>query len=137
MSHTAKGSTGNGAFRIRLMPRVRRRLFRGGEWKDEVRAHKGRRAEDAQAGKSMSFGTRNVQSSHARCCDIVYSGNSKRKRGCLMDVVGVGLNAADTVIPLPEYPDQGSKVEFHSVSVLPGGQVASAMVACQTWGLRT
>lgn len=54
-----------------------------------------------------------------------------------MDVVGVGLNAADTVIPLPEYPDQGSKVEFHSVSVLPGGQVASAMVACQTWGLRT
>lgn len=54
-----------------------------------------------------------------------------------MDVVGVGLNATDTVIPLPQYPAQGSKVEFHSVSVLPGGQVASAMVACQRWGLRT
>ncbi len=54
-----------------------------------------------------------------------------------MDVVGVGLNATDTVIPLPQYPAQGSKVEFHSVSVLPGGQVASAMVACQSWGLRT
>lgn len=54
-----------------------------------------------------------------------------------MDVVGVGLNATDTVIPLPQFPASGSKVEFHSVSVLPGGQVASAMVACQRWGLRT
>lgn len=54
-----------------------------------------------------------------------------------MDVVGVGLNATDTVIPLPQYPGCGSKVEFHSVSVLPGGQVASAMIACQRWGLRT
>ncbi|HUY82775.1 MAG TPA: PfkB family carbohydrate kinase [Acidobacteriaceae bacterium] len=54
-----------------------------------------------------------------------------------MDVVGVGLNATDTVIPLPQHPASGSKVEFHSVSVLPGGQVASAMVACQSWGLRT
>jgi sulfofructose kinase len=52
-----------------------------------------------------------------------------------MDVVGVGLNATDTVIPLPQFPESGSKVEFHSVSVLPGGQVASAMVACQHWGL--
>ncbi|HTV03984.1 MAG TPA: carbohydrate kinase family protein [Acidobacteriaceae bacterium] len=54
-----------------------------------------------------------------------------------MDVVGVGLNATDTVIPLPEFPASGSKVEFHSASVLPGGQVASAMIACQRWGLRT
>lgn len=54
-----------------------------------------------------------------------------------MDVVGVGLNATDTVIPLPQHPASGSKVEFHSVSVLPGGQVASAMMACQLWGLRT
>ena len=52
-----------------------------------------------------------------------------------MDVVGVGLNATDTVIPLPQYPASGAKVEFHSVSVLPGGQVASAMVACRHWGL--
>lgn len=54
-----------------------------------------------------------------------------------MDVVGVGLNATDTVIPLPEYPTSGAKVEFHSISVMPGGQVASAMVACQCWGLST
>lgn len=53
------------------------------------------------------------------------------------DVVGVGLNATDTLIPLHEYPARGSKVEFESASILPGGQVASAMVACQFWGLRT
>jgi len=54
-----------------------------------------------------------------------------------VDVVGVGLNATDTLIPLHEYPARGSKVEFESASILPGGQVASAMVACQFWGLRT
>jgi sulfofructose kinase len=54
-----------------------------------------------------------------------------------VDVVGVGLNATDTLIPLSRYPSRGSKVEFHSANVLPGGQVATAMVACQRWGLRT
>jgi sulfofructose kinase len=55
----------------------------------------------------------------------------------LVDVVGVGLNATDTLIPLHEFPARGSKVEFESATILPGGQVASAMVACQSWGLRT
>jgi sulfofructose kinase len=54
-----------------------------------------------------------------------------------MDIAGVGLNATDTLIPLSKFPASGSKVEFHSASVLPGGQVATAMVACQSWGLRT
>jgi sulfofructose kinase len=54
-----------------------------------------------------------------------------------IDVVGVGLNATDTMIPLPHYPALGSKVEFRSVNVLPGGQVATAVIACQQWGLRT
>jgi sulfofructose kinase len=54
-----------------------------------------------------------------------------------VDVVGVGLNATDTLIPLPRHPERGSKVEFHSANVLPGGQVATAVVACQQWGLRT
>jgi sulfofructose kinase len=54
-----------------------------------------------------------------------------------VDVVGVGLNATDTLIPLPRYPVCGSKVPFHFASVLPGGPVATAVVACQMWGLRT
>ena len=54
-----------------------------------------------------------------------------------VDVVGVGLNATDTLILLREFPERGSKHEFESASILPGGQVATAMVACQSWGLRT
>jgi sulfofructose kinase len=53
-----------------------------------------------------------------------------------VDVVGVGLNATDTLIPVAHYPSRGSKVEFRSAKVLPGGQVATAMMACQQWGLR-
>lgn len=54
-----------------------------------------------------------------------------------VDVVGVGLNATDTLIPVEHYPKRGSKVEFRAAKVLPGGQTATAMVACQRWGLRT
>ncbi|MBV8671999.1 MAG: carbohydrate kinase family protein [Acidobacteriaceae bacterium] len=54
-----------------------------------------------------------------------------------VDLVGVGLNATDTLIPLPSIPVAGSKVEYSNVNVLPGGQVASTVVACQNWGLTT
>jgi sulfofructose kinase len=55
----------------------------------------------------------------------------------VVDVVGVGLNATDTIIRLPHFPAFNSKVEFLTSDVLPGGQVASAMVACSRWGLTT
>ena len=51
------------------------------------------------------------------------------------DVVGVGINATDTIVRLPYFPALDSKVELLSVDVRPGGQVASAIVACQRWGL--
>lgn len=54
-----------------------------------------------------------------------------------VDLVGVGLNATDTVIYLQEFPERGSKVEYGVETVMPGGQVASTVVACQNWGLRT
>src|SRR5262245_660358 len=54
-----------------------------------------------------------------------------------VDLVGVGLNATDTFLPVRHFPERGSKVEIHSAIVLPGGQVATAVVACQQWGLRT
>jgi len=53
------------------------------------------------------------------------------------DLVGVGLNATDTVIPLSSFPSPGSKVEFREKTILPGGQVATTVVACQRWGLKT
>jgi sugar/nucleoside kinase (ribokinase family) len=54
-----------------------------------------------------------------------------------VDLVGVGLNATDTIISLAAYPARGSKVEYRTAAVSPGGQVASTVVACQMWGLRT
>jgi sulfofructose kinase len=57
-------------------------------------------------------------------------------RASKVDLVGVGLNATDMLIALAEHPAPGSKVEFRSSSLLPGGQVASAVMACQRWGLR-
>jgi sulfofructose kinase len=55
----------------------------------------------------------------------------------LVDLVGVGLNATDTLIALPAYPERGSKVKYSHSSILLGGQTASAVVACQSWGLNT
>jgi sulfofructose kinase len=51
------------------------------------------------------------------------------------DVVGVGLNATDTLILLPRFPSFGGKVPFHREIVSPGGQVASAIVTCARLGL--
>ncbi|HWE83825.1 MAG TPA: PfkB family carbohydrate kinase [Terracidiphilus sp.] len=53
----------------------------------------------------------------------------------MVDVVGVGLNATDTLIPLAAFPERGSKIEYKHASVMPGGQAASTMVACSAWGL--
>src|ERR1700686_2956778 len=55
----------------------------------------------------------------------------------VVDVVGVGLNATDTIIRLPYFPAFNSKAEFLTSGVFPGGQVASAMAACSRWGLAT
>lgn len=55
----------------------------------------------------------------------------------MVDLVGVGLNAIDTLIPLTTYPERGAKVEYRHVSILPGGQTATAVIACQRWGLQT
>jgi sugar/nucleoside kinase (ribokinase family) len=35
------------------------------------------------------------------------------------------------------YPPRGSKVEYRTATVLPGGQVATTVVACQQWGMQT
>ena len=52
------------------------------------------------------------------------------------DVVGVGLNATDTLLLVPRFPAYGGKVPFEREILSPGGQVASAMVACARLGLR-
>lgn len=53
------------------------------------------------------------------------------------DLLGIGENATDTVMQLAEFPALGSKAEMLGAQILPGGQVATALIACQRWGLRT
>ncbi len=54
----------------------------------------------------------------------------------MFDVVGVGLNATDTLLTLSHFPAYGGKERFIEEILSPGGQVASAMVACARLGLR-
>ena len=54
-----------------------------------------------------------------------------------VDLVGVGLNATDTLIFLSEHPTAGGKSIVRSIKVSSGGQVATAVVACQHWGMST
>lgn len=53
----------------------------------------------------------------------------------IVDVIGVGINATDTIVNLPRFPEFNSKLEFSSACTFPGGQVATALVACRRWGL--
>ena len=53
------------------------------------------------------------------------------------DVLGIGQNALDTLIEIPRFPAPNSEVEFSSARALPGGQVATAVIACQRWGLQS
>ncbi|MBZ5634245.1 MAG: ribokinase [Acidobacteriia bacterium] len=53
------------------------------------------------------------------------------------DLVGVGLNATDTLLLVSKYPEHGGKVAFEREIVSPGGQVATALTTCGKLGLRT
>ena len=52
------------------------------------------------------------------------------------DIVGIGLNATDTLLLVRGFPAYGGKVPFVDEILSPGGQVASAMVACAKLGLK-
>jgi|SRR5579871_108905 len=53
------------------------------------------------------------------------------------DVVGVGLNATDTLLVVPQFPAYAGKARILEEVLSPGGQVASALAACAHLGLRT
>src|SRR5690349_3044387 len=53
------------------------------------------------------------------------------------DILAIGLNATDTLIRVPRFPAFDSKTKIVSSSILPGGQAATAAVACRRWGLRS
>jgi sulfofructose kinase len=53
------------------------------------------------------------------------------------DVLGIGLNATDTLLLVREFPPYAGKVAFDRELLSPGGQVATAIVACANLGLQT
>lgn len=53
------------------------------------------------------------------------------------DLVGVGLNATDTLLLVPKFPAYGGKIRIAREVISPGGQVASALAAAAKLGLRT
>jgi sulfofructose kinase len=52
-----------------------------------------------------------------------------------VDVVGLGLNATDTVMTVREFPPLGGKERVLAASMQAGGQVATALVTCRRLGL--
>lgn len=54
-----------------------------------------------------------------------------------IDVAGLGLNATDTVLRVRDFPPLGGKERVVSLSRQAGGQIATALVACQRLGLCT
>src|SRR5262249_44753353 len=70
-----------------------------------------------------------------------HTGNDlKLKKGATLknstvDVVGLGLNAMDTICVVPVFPRPTSKVHMREVRVEPGGQVATALITCTRLGL--
>jgi sulfofructose kinase len=53
------------------------------------------------------------------------------------DLLGIGLNATDTLLIVDEFPPYAGKVPLKQELLSPGGQVATAVVACAKLGLRT
>ena len=54
-----------------------------------------------------------------------------------LDVLGIGLNATDTLLLLKEFPPYAGKVAFDRELLSPGGQVATAIVTCARLGLKS
>ncbi len=52
------------------------------------------------------------------------------------DVVGVGLNATDTLVVVSHFPAYAGKVPIEREILSPGGQVTGALVTCSRLGLR-
>jgi sugar/nucleoside kinase (ribokinase family) len=55
--------------------------------------------------------------------------------GYRFQAAGMGLNAVDQLIAVDRYPARGGKEAIRSIRVMPGGQVATAMIACRRLGL--
>ncbi len=53
-----------------------------------------------------------------------------------MEVLGLGNSCVDHLLTVPRFPGRGGKLPVRHSALQPGGQVATAMVACARLGLR-
>src|SRR5215470_2399022 len=53
-----------------------------------------------------------------------------------VDVVGLGLNAMDTICVVPAFPRPNTKTPIRDVRIEAGGQVATALTTCVRLGLK-
>src|SRR5579872_3297121 len=86
--------------------------------------------------RKNSVRPRNAHGAKAQGSDA-HGSNAKRAAAARADIVAIGLNATDTLIRVPRFPAFDSKTKILSSSLLPGGQAATAAVACRRWGLRS
>src|SRR5713101_177280 len=91
------------------------------------------RSQPTDAGQPVSPPLRRL----CKRCAIRYISSQPFISARIVDIVGLGLNAPDTLIELPRFPASDSKLAYLSARTLPGGQTATAIVACAKWGLRT
>lgn len=55
---------------------------------------------------------------------------------CAFDVIGLGQNSVDHLCVVDHYPARGSKTDARGYHLLPGGQVATAVLTAHRLGLR-
>src|SRR5260370_21238769 len=85
------------------------------------------------AGKSHHRNCRHLEGRRSHRQSDPRSGEVTTPR---FDLVGVGLNATDTLILVNHFPAYAGKVPFESEILSPGGQMASALAAGAKLGLR-
>jgi sulfofructose kinase len=61
----------------------------------------------------------------------------KSPQSQIFDVIGLGLNAMDTICVVESFPQPHTKTAIKEVYAEPGGQVATALVTCSRLGLKT
>src|SRR5262245_57218613 len=69
-------------------------------------------------------------------CNLARRKGSMPANFPMTDVVGLGLNAMDTIGVVPHFPRANTKIHLSDVRVEAGGQVATALVTCTRLGLK-
>src|SRR5206468_1134601 len=128
-------------------PQGMRAPRRPAEWCASIGGGSGNLAEGQPRRKQRNTSPDRRRIERGRCCGASSRASAEEwrssetgvpmSRAAQFDVVGLGLNATDTLLVVPHFPAYAGKAPFHQEILSPGGQVASAMVTCASLGLKT